>query len=94
MLAVGKKMLGKNYDTAFAWDGRRIYCSELVYRIFLDGAGLPLGKVQRFGELALDSKPVRRLIKVRRGHKLDLDEPIITPVSIMTDSKLRTVASF
>jgi len=94
MKAVGRAHLGKKYDLLFAWDLSRIYCSELVYRVFLDGAGIHLGEVERFGDMDLSSPRVRALIKRRMGQRLDLHEPIITPVSIMEDRQLETVAEF
>jgi hypothetical protein len=91
LLRVGRSYLGKRYDGAFAWDEKRIYCSELVYRIYRKGLGIELGTVEAFRDMDLSSPVVKKLIRIRRGHNLDLNEPIITPVSIFNDPKLRTV---
>ena len=71
-----------------------MYCSELVFRIFFDGAGIHLGKVERFGDMNLSSPVVKSLVRKRVGKNFDVNEPIITPVSIMEDDQLKTVAEF
>ena len=94
MRAIGRKHLGKAYDLTFSWDQKRMYCSELVYRIYLDGAGIALGQVQRFGDMNLKHPLVKALARKRLKQDLDPMEPIVTPVSILEDSKLATVATF
>jgi len=91
MAAIAKRHMGKDYDGIFAWDDREMYCSELVYRVFLDGAGILLGKIERFRDLDLSSPEVKHLVKIRRGNDLDLAEPIVTPASIFDDPQLGTV---
>ena len=39
-----KKYLGKKYDTEFKWDDRKMYCSELVYKVYQDN-GIKLGEL-------------------------------------------------
>ena len=94
MKAVGQSHLGKQYDGLFAWDQKKMYCSELVFRVYFDGAGVSLGRVERFGDMDLSSAVVKELIRKRMGKNLDLNEPVITPVSIFEDPKLETVAEF
>ena len=94
MHAIGRSHLGKPYDSVFAWDQRQMYCSELVYRVYFDGAGIALGEVERFADMDLSSPVVKRLIKRRLGKRLDPLEPVVTPVSIFEDAKLSTVATF
>ena len=94
MKSVARSHIGKKYDLLFAWDQKKMYCSELVFRIFFDGAGIHLGKVERFGDMNLSSPVVKSLVRKRVGKNLDVNEPIITPVSIMEDDQLKTVAEF
>lgn len=44
MKSVGERFVGKDYDLYFEWSDKRIYCSELVWKIFDHGAGIQLGK--------------------------------------------------
>ena len=39
MKALGQGYLGKNYDLQFRWSDERIYCSELVWKLYKQGAG-------------------------------------------------------
>lgn len=91
MRKVAKRYEGKRYDGLFQWDDKKIYCSELVFDIYNKAIGIQLGKVQRVRDLNLKPKSVKRLIKARLGKNLNLNEKIITPVSIFNDNRLITV---
>ena len=91
MQKVGRKYEGKRYDGLFQWDDRKIYCSELVFDIYQKALGISLGKVQRVRDLNLKPKSVKKLIKARLGKRLNLNEKIITPVSIFNDTRLETI---
>lgn len=97
MRRVALSFKGRPYDLYFQWDKRRLYCSELVYDIYLLGAGVSLGRVQQVGDLDLSSPEVKRLIgeRYRRTLKraLDTSELIITPVSLFEDPRLITVSA-
>lgn len=86
--------IGKPYDIYFEWSDDSIYCSELVYKAFFKAAGLELGDVQKFSDLHLDGPFVRALIRERltkTGRDLNLNEPIVTPISQMSDADLDLV---
>lgn len=79
------------YDIFFEFSDDRIYCSELVYKVFRDVTGTPVGRLQKMKELKLDGPYVSRLIEERLtaiGKELDFDEPIITPVGLLDDKNL------
>lgn len=42
MLAITTTQLGKHYDGLFEWSDERIYCSELVWMAYAEGAGIEL----------------------------------------------------
>lgn len=89
-----QKLMGKNYDIYFEWSDERIYCSEFVYKTFLAATGVEVGVVQKFRDLKLDGPYVRELIKRRiedTGRTLDLEEPIVTPASQVSDPQLELV---
>lgn len=90
-----RKSEEKPYDERFQWNDSAIYCSEFIHDSF-NGLGITIGKVQTFGEFPLDGPEARRLIKERytdEGVPFSLEEQIITPVSVMDDSKLETVVT-
>lgn len=79
------------YDIFFEFSNERIYCSELVYKVFRDVTGTPVGTLQKIKELKLDGPYVSKLIEERLtaiGKELNLEEPIITPVGLLADKNL------
>ena len=42
---VGRQLEGKHYDFWFEWSDERIYCSELVWKIYRRGLGIELGEL-------------------------------------------------
>ncbi|MGB0592426.1 MAG: YiiX/YebB-like N1pC/P60 family cysteine hydrolase [Myxococcota bacterium] len=97
MRKVARSYQGRPYDLYFQWSKARLYCSELVYDIYLVGAGVSIGQVQQVGDLDLTSKIVKRLITKRFKRQLkrplDKSELIITPVAMFEDPRLMTVSA-
>jgi hypothetical protein len=88
-----KKLVGKNYDLTFEWNDDRIYCSELVYKIYQRGAGIAVGKLQKLREFDLSSPLVKAKLVERYGTKIPLDEPVISPGAIFSDTNLVEILS-
>ena len=87
----GDKYLGLPYDIYFGWQNDRIYCTELVWKIYKEILGIELGRLGKLKDFDLSSFTVRLLMFKRYGLKIPYDEPVIAP-SIMFDSKeLETV---
>jgi hypothetical protein len=92
-----RPLQGTNYDIYFEWSDDRIYCSELVYKIFKKLIGQGVGSIQKFKDMRLDGPYVQELIRRRYtdiGKPLNLDEEILTPISQMRDPKLLTVRHY
>ena len=87
-----RKYKGKDYDLYFGWSDDLIYCSELVYKVYKEGAGIELGKLQKLEDFDLSSGIVKRIMKERYGNKIPYDETVISPASIFNDPALWTVA--
>lgn len=85
-----ERYLGMNYDIYFEWSDDLIYCSEFVYKTFYAVTGVEIGTVQKYRELKLDGPYAKELIRVREtdGHRLNLEEIIVTPASQLNDSDL------
>lgn len=93
MEAEGKAMLGKSYDGYFEWSDDRIYCSELVWKIYKRAAGIEVGKLQKIKDFDLSSEPVKQVIRERYGDNLPENEIVISPQSIYENSLFVTVTS-
>ena len=93
MKAEGEKEMGRPYDIWFDMDEERIYCSELVWKIYQRGAELEVGKLERFGDMDFSGAEARRILKDRFGAQFPADQPVITPASIFRSTLLVTVDS-
>ncbi|QJB31351.1 YiiX family permuted papain-like enzyme [Chitinophaga oryzae] len=91
MIDAGKKYNGKNYDFYFGWSDERIYCSELVWKIYRETTGLELGKLEQLKDFDLSSPAVKEQMKQIYGNNIPLSEQIISPVSMFNSPLLTTV---
>lgn len=91
MRTAGRGMLGKDYDLYFEWSNNRIYCSELVWKIYKDGAHLEVGHLQKLGDFDLTNPAVKQKLKERYGENLPQDEMVISPQAIFESDLLKTV---
>lgn len=81
------RYLGKPYDLTFEWSDKRIYCSELVWKLYKSAAGIELAPLARLGSFDLSHPAVRAKLRERYGDRVPMDEPVIAPVAIF-DSPL------
>jgi hypothetical protein len=84
--------VGKPYDLTFAWTDERIYCSELVWKIYDRALGIRIGKLQKIREFNLKAPAVKQKIRERYGNRIPLEETVIAPQA-MFDSPLVTVVA-
>ena len=91
MKKVGEKYAGKDYDLYFEWSDSRIYCSELVWKIYKEAVGLEIGKLEKLGDFNLTDKAVKQKLKERYGDNIPKEELVISPVSMFNSDKLITV---
>ncbi len=91
MKEIGKGFYGKNYDSAFEWSDEKIYCSELIWKIYQRATGIEIGNLEQLGDFDLSSKVVKQKIKERYGEKIPLDELVISPASLFESDKLVTI---
>ena len=93
MKSVGEKYKGKNYDPYFEWSDDRIYCSELVWKIYKQAVGIKIGSLQKIKEFDLSDPIVKNKIKERYGENLPEGELVISPGSMFDSDLLYTVYS-
>jgi hypothetical protein len=91
MKSVNDQLKGKAYDRTFEWTDDKIYCSELVWKIYKRGADIEVGKLQKLKEFDLSSETVRTIMKERYGNKIPYDEVVVSPASIFDSNLLVTV---
>ncbi len=91
LLTIAVAFNGRDYDPWFEWSDERIYCSELVWKLYYRGLGLRIGKLQTLGSLDLSAPQVQEIMYERYGNKLPLNDSLITPVAIFKSPLLKTV---
>lgn len=82
LLAIARQYEGRPYDLYFEWSDRRIYCSELVWKIYRRALGLTVGQTQRLREFDLAPPAVRHKLRERYGDRVPLDEVVISPAAV------------
>ncbi|TGL35800.1 YiiX family permuted papain-like enzyme [Leptospira perdikensis] len=89
----GNSLLGKHYDIYFEWSDDRIYCTELVWKLYDQFTGIRIGNLKTLKDFDISSKPVQTLMKKRYGNQIPYSEPVISPVDMFDSSELVTVIS-
>jgi len=87
----GEKFRGKNYDIYFEWSDDKIYCSELVWKIYKETLNIEIGDLQELREFDLTNDIVKNKMKERYGDKIPLDEKVISPGTMFASDKLLTI---
>jgi Permuted papain-like amidase enzyme, YaeF/YiiX, C92 family len=80
------------YDRTFEWSDERLYCSELVWKVYERSLGIRLGEPQRLRDLDLSAPEVQTKLAERFGGNVPLDEPVISLQRIFDSARLETVA--
>jgi len=93
MKEIGNVFNGKNYDLTFEWSDDKIYCSELIWKIYQRATGIEIGELQKLKDFDLSNHAVKKKMKERYGNKLPLEETVISPASIFNSELLFTVKS-
>lgn len=92
MKEVGQRFLGKDYDIYFGWSDERIYCSELVWKIYKEALGIEIGQLQTLQDFDLTHETVKEKMRERYGDQIPLLEKVISPASMIQSELLFTVA--
>jgi len=91
MKTYGKQLLGKEYDAYFEWTDNRIYCSELIWKIYKNGAGIELSKLKQLKDFNLADERVQKVLKERYGNDVPLEEKVVAPSDLVDSGLLKTV---
>ncbi|NMK48069.1 YiiX family permuted papain-like enzyme [Achromobacter sp. Bel] len=92
LAAAGAAYAGKPYDLVFAWSDDKIYCSELVWKIYQRTLGVEIGALAPLKRFDLSSPAVQAKMRERYGRDIPWDEPIISPAAMYESDLLATVA--
>ena len=91
MKQVGLTHIGKPYDLRFEWSDTKMYCSELVWKIYQSGAGITLAKPRAMESYRLGHPTVRALVTARWGDSVNWKEQMVAPSDLAQSTLLTTV---
>ena len=83
---------GRPYDLTFEWSDERIYCSELVWKMFHEALSLDVGALQKLSEFDLTDPVVKAKIEERYHGRPPLGETVISPQAMFDSPLLETQA--
>jgi hypothetical protein len=89
----GQKFKGKSYDLYFDWSDDKIYCSELVWKIYQRALGVEIGKTQFLRDFDLSDPIVMKKIQELWHGPPPKDEVVISPAAMFESDKLVTIYS-
>ncbi|MEM0541045.1 YiiX family permuted papain-like enzyme [Flavobacterium sp. j3] len=87
----GKQFDKKDYDLYFEWTDDKIYCSELVWKIYKNGAGIELCSLEKLKSFNLADEKVKKILKERYGNKIPLEEKVVAPSQLVNSTFLETI---
>ena len=88
----GFSWIGKHYDFYFEWSDDRLYCSELVFKLY-EELEIKLGEKKPLSSYDLSNPIVQYKLKERYGNNIPYDSEMISPGEIYNSEKLITVFS-
>jgi uncharacterized protein YycO len=91
MKIFGEKFKGKRYDLYFEWSDNKIYCSELVWKIYKENTGIEIGELEKLSDFDLSNKVVQQKMKERYGENIPMDEKVISPATMFNSTNLEIV---
>lgn len=85
---VFKTYENKNYDDAYNWSDDKIYCSELVYKLYYNALQIELCKPRTLGDFDLSNPLVKEKLNEKYGNHIPLNEPMVAPSDIYNSNGL------
>lgn len=82
---------GKPYDLTFEWSDDKLYCSELVWKLY-KAADIELAPLEKLGSFNLTHPAVKSKLAERYGNTVPVNEAVISPVAIFNSEFLETIA--
>jgi uncharacterized protein YycO len=82
---------GKPYDSAFNWSDEKLYCSELVWKIFDRALKIDIGVLRKLKSFDLSSPEVQKKLKERYPDGVPLEETVVSPQDVFESGLLVTV---
>ncbi len=82
---------GRPYDIVFKWSDDRLYCSELVWKVFHRALNIDIGNLRKLKDFDLSSREVREILDKRYPDGVPLEETVISPQDVFQSNAMMTV---
>ena len=86
-----KRFIGRPYDLTFEWSDNRIYCSELVWKLYDNALNIQFGELQELKDFNLSAPEVKAKLKERYGENIPMHELAISPEAMFKSDLLMLV---
>lgn len=93
MKQIGDQFNGKDYDLTFEWSDDKIYCSELIWKIYQRATGIEIGGLEKLSDFDFTNEAVKKKMQERYGDNIPTEEIVISPAAIFNSQLLKTVKS-
>ena len=93
MKQIGGQFKGRPYDIYFEWSDDKIYCSELVWKIYKQAADIEIGQLESLSDFDLTNEIVHMKMKERYGENIPMNEKVISPAAMFNSDLLITIKS-
>ena len=91
MEAEGQKFKGLSYDLPFKWSDAQMYCSELVWKIYENGAGITLIEPRKMSSYSGLTAKAEQVMEKRWGNRYFYAELVVAPSDLAESDLLETV---
>ena len=88
-----QKMLGRRYDWGFRWTNQRMYCSELIWKLYEDVFDVRLAKLKALRTFNTHHPVVKRRLQKRYGKKIPWNERMVSPGQLFDSKHLVPVSN-
>ena len=86
-----KGLNNKDYDLYFEWSDDKIYCSELIWKIYKNGAGIELCTLQKLKDFNLKDSRVQAKLAERYGNNIPFEESVVAPSNLEKSKIVTTI---
>ncbi|EGO65742.1 YiiX family permuted papain-like enzyme [Acetonema longum] len=93
MKKAGEAFQGRDYDLYFGWSDDKLYCSELVWKIYYRALGIEIGQLKTLKEFDFNHPIVKSKLTERYGDDIPWSEIVISPGDMFESDLLEKVYS-
>lgn len=91
MKEVAAQFTGKVYDIYFQWSDDRMYCSELVWKLYARTGDIEITPLRRLREYNLNQPEVQRVLAERYADGIPWEELVIAPSDLLASPLFEVV---